>query len=286
MKTPANTQSVLDALSQRGDAREERNWFQGKPNYVDEYALTEEHIEPLILLATKWIDEPEDHPAVFGPVYAWRALGQLRAIDAIGPLLDIQDELDDRGDDWYLEEFPNVFALIGPQAIDQLAGYLADGSKGEFPRAAAANGLTGISKRFPDTRSEVVAILASQLTRREELYNLNGLVVGDLLDLEAVEAAETIEHAYAAGVVSSSVCGEWGRVRQELGVPGLGIAPDQTSTPTDWRYQPGWGEHTQPHFVDPVKLVERQRQRDKAAARKAKAIKKKKKKDRKRNRPR
>ena len=90
--------SAIEALRTRGDARGTAHWPDGDPNYVAEYSLTNEHIAALISLATEWVDEPPENDAVYGPVHAWRALGQLRAVEAVQPLLDVQDELDERDD--------------------------------------------------------------------------------------------------------------------------------------------------------------------------------------------
>jgi len=50
-----------------------------------------------------------------------------------------------------------------------------------------------------------------------------------------VANAELIERAYAAGKVDPTLRGFWGEIRDELGVPGLGLAP--TDIPFDrWNY--------------------------------------------------
>ena len=222
--------SLVEALRNRGDARGTARWPEGDPDYVSEYSLTIEHISALIWLATQRIDAPPENEVGYGPVHAWRALGQLRAVEAVQPLLDIQDELDELDDDWYLEEFHHVFGLIGPPAIEPLAAYLSDDSHHEFPRGKAANGLREIARHFPEVRERVVAILTAELARHQtDLGSLNGLLVGDLLELEAVESAETIERAFAGNVVDPRVAGDWGDVRQALGVPGLGVAPDHSA---------------------------------------------------------
>ena len=229
MAEQPTTQSLIEALRSRGDARGTGRWPEGDPDYVAEYSLTSEHIPALISLATQWVDEPPENVAVYGPVHAWRALGQLRAVEAVQPLLDVQDELDELDDDWYLEEFHHVFGLIGPPAIEPLAAYLSDDSHSEFPRVKAANGLREIVRRFPETREQVVTILTAELARHQaDLGVLNGFLVSDLLHLEAVESAEAIERAFAANIVDPSVAGDWGDIRRELGVPGLGLAPDQS----------------------------------------------------------
>ena len=155
MADQPTTQSLIEALRNRGDAHGSGRWSEGHPDYVTEYSLTSEHIPALISLATQWVDAPPENEAVYGPVHAWRALGQLRAVEAVRPLLEVQEELDELDDDWYLEEFHHVFGLIGPPAIEPLAAYLSDASHGEFPRSKAANGLREVARHFPECASRL-----------------------------------------------------------------------------------------------------------------------------------
>ena len=156
MADELTAEALIDALRNRGDARESACWPDCDPDYVAEYSLTAEHIPSLISLATQWLDEPSENNAVYAPVHAWRALGQLRAVEAVQPLLDVMDKLDEHGDDWYLQEFQSIFGLFGPPAIEPLTNYLADDSHGEFPRGKAANGLREIARRFPETSERIV----------------------------------------------------------------------------------------------------------------------------------
>jgi hypothetical protein len=50
---------------------------------VAECCLQEKHIPGLIALAARWGDESPDDDSIYGPIHAWRALGQLRAVDAV-----------------------------------------------------------------------------------------------------------------------------------------------------------------------------------------------------------
>ena len=279
MAEQPTAQLLIEALRNRGDARGTGRWPEGDPDYVAEYSLTSEHIPALISLATQWVDAPPEDKAVYGPVHAWRALGQLRAVEAVQPLLDVQDELDELDDDWYLEEFHHVFGLIGPPAIEPLAAFLSDDSHGEFPRGKAADGLREIVRHFPETREQVVAILTAELARHQtDLGNLNGFLVGDLLELKAVESAETIERAFAANVIDPMVAGDWGDVRRELGVPGLGIASDRSA---GW---PSIGERF--GLADTSaeqRRLARERRKQHDAKRRAKAKRKQQKKDRRRS---
>ena len=53
-------------------------------------------------------------------------MAQLGAEAAIGPLIEMLPVLDDLQDDWFLEEFPQAFALIGPASLAPLAATLVD----------------------------------------------------------------------------------------------------------------------------------------------------------------
>ncbi|MFO0872537.1 MAG: hypothetical protein U0575_01010 [Phycisphaerales bacterium] len=86
---------------------------------------------------TDWPDDPDD-TSVYASVHAWRALGQLRAEPVVDDLLAMLAPDAGRDDDWCLEEFPLVFALIGPPAIDRVAALARNVSLGLYPRVAEA----------------------------------------------------------------------------------------------------------------------------------------------------
>lgn len=271
----------IERLCRKGDPRDTWRWREGDPDYVAEFGLCQEHIPALVEIARQWAEtgERSQDDTLYAPVHAWRALGQLGAVEAIEPLLAMQDRLRELEDDWYLEEFHGVFGLIGPSAIPALADYLADRGNSEYGRVSTANGLCEIGKRYPDTRQQVVELLAAQLAGREaERYSLNGLVVCYLEDLQAVEAAEVIERAFAAGVVDETICGDWPVIRDELGASELGLVPERPKP--ERAFEPL-------RFIDQPSSVEypnraRQRRKNK----KAKAKRKQQEKARKRNRRR
>ncbi len=111
----------VDRLLTLGDARGQREWHDYR-----QYGLDREHVPDLIRMATdpdlNWADP--DSAEVWAPLHAWRALGQLRAAEAVGPLLGLLEELEDS--DWFNEDLPEVFGLIGPVAIPALIAHLAD----------------------------------------------------------------------------------------------------------------------------------------------------------------
>jgi hypothetical protein len=273
--------SPIDRLCRKGNPRDTWRWHEGDPDYVTEFRLQPAHVPALVEIARKWAENDElSEDEWSAPIHAWRALAQLRAMEVVEPLLAMQNRLDEQGDQWYLEEFHDVFGVIGAPVVTALSEYLADRNNKEFSRISTANGLCQVGKRHPETRPQVVEILANQLAKQEPgVYALNGFLVGYLADLKAVESAEVIERAFAAGVVDEMVWGDWATIREELGVPGLGLVPDRPRPP-------------RPHFGfagslgEPVPSDREGRDRQRQKARKAKAKRKQQEKARKRNRKR
>ncbi len=204
----------VNKLLSLGDPRQQRQW----PDYRA-MGLGPEHIPDLIRMAT---DEGRyradaDELEFWAPLHAWRALGQLRAEAAIAPLLGLLRRVDEDDDDWVAGELPEVFEMIGPAAIGPLRDYLADSRHPLYARAAASEALGKIGRKHPETRAESVAALAHQLDQfAENDPVLNGLLLGRLLDLRAVEAAPVMERAFAADRVDESISGDWEDAQIEL----------------------------------------------------------------------
>lgn len=205
--------SPLDQLLTLGeDAARTTRW----PDYLT-FGIGPEHVPMLIHMATDRRLHDADAPEVWAPIHAWRALGQLRATEAAEPLTTLFHELEEW--DWVSEELPRVFAMIGPAAIPVLVRYLDQREHRPFPRANAAAALTDIAKSHPEARDECVAALAAQLRHfATQDRTLDGFIVGNLLDLRAVEAALVMEQAFAAGRVDLSIAGDWEDAQVALGL--------------------------------------------------------------------
>ena len=204
----------IEGLRQCGDARK-KGPAQG---YVKAFGLDAGHIPDLIRLAVEWAEPSlDDEPEIWAPLHAWRAIGELGAVEAIEPLLGILNQLDTNNDDWYLEEIPDVMAAIGPPAIAALSDFLVERGNLDYPRICAADALQRIGNLHPDYRDACVASLTSQLKlpgRNEG--SLNGFLVSFLLSLDAVESESVIEYAYAHHLVDEFICGDWPTVRAQL----------------------------------------------------------------------
>lgn len=220
---PATLASGVGALSEigrpePGDGRE----------YVKVFGLVEDDVPALVKLSRCWLDDEHfeatsPSSAMWAPVHAWRALGELRAQVVIPTFLEMLDALDRRRDDWFLEEFPPLCERIGAPAADLLANYLLDAAHTEYARVAAAHGLQEIAAVDPAVRDRACEALAGALRPLSDAHpDLNAFLVSYLTDLAAVEHAGLIERAFEAGVVSELVCGDWPQSAFELG---LGPAP-------------------------------------------------------------
>jgi hypothetical protein len=208
----------VDRLLTRG----EPNWDAPWPNYVEELGLRPEFVPELV----RMMQDPElfqadyESTQVWAPMHAWRALGQLRAESAIEPLLQVVDRQEDEYDEGIQEDFPEVFALIGPPAVPALTTYLADPSRADYAkRGLAAASLTEIAKKHPDQRAACVAAMTRSLEQAEQNDpSVNGWIVSNLIDLKATEAAPAIEHAFAVGAVDDSITGSLDWVKYDMGL--------------------------------------------------------------------
>jgi hypothetical protein len=103
----------VDKLLAYGEIKSiRRKWT----NYPEQFELRPEHIPDLIRMATdsELNGADSDNPEVWAPIHALRALAQLKAEEAIAPLLSVFDEMEE--DEWFREEVSEVFGMIGAAA--------------------------------------------------------------------------------------------------------------------------------------------------------------------------
>ncbi|RUT05041.1 hypothetical protein DSM106972_038620 [Dulcicalothrix desertica PCC 7102] len=188
------------------------------PNYIEEFGFGKEHIPDLIRLATdKNLYETHfDSLEVWAPVHAWRALGQLRAKEAIEPLITLFHDIED---DWTNFDLPKSFGLIGEPAIPALTEYINDDSREDYQRFAATSCFFYIAVNYPKLRKICVSIL----TRKLELYKVNekefnAILVEELIKLKAVESASIIKKAFSARKVDTLLMGNWDDAQVGLGL--------------------------------------------------------------------
>ena len=198
----------------------------GEPTYARDFAwpdyrsygIAPEHIPALIAIATdqELIHLPDERdPRGWGPIHAWRALGQLHAQEAIQPLMRLFHEV--RDNDWVIEEMPDVFALIGPPAFSPLVSYLRDRSYPTYSRLVAATSLMQMAFVEPAVRDQSIAVLAELLSSyAENSPGMNGVLVANLVELDAVEQADLIQKAFTEGKVDRFIVGDWRDIKHRL----------------------------------------------------------------------
>ncbi len=174
----------------------------------------------------RWMESPADLPEDgditewYGQIYAWRALAQLKAEEAIPALLSILQEIDEYGDDWYGEEAFEVFPMIGPAAIRPLAEYLADTKHGTWARVAASKSLQKMVEAHTETKDECAAAIVTALkSYKDNDESLNGSMISDLLQMNAaLEHIGLIEEAFKSGNVDEAVDGDFEDIQIRLGL--------------------------------------------------------------------
>jgi len=241
--------------------------------------FTREHIPELVRMATDFhlIVEAEE-PEFWAPIHAWRTLAQLEAKEAIDPLVGNFNLIEIADSDWLNEDLPRALLKFGPDCIPALAMYLIDTRHDDMSRISASETLTHIAEHYPNSRDQVKGILISALELFEENDgDLNGFLMGDLLDLKAVEAMPVIRRAFAANAIDITIAGDLEDAEIELGFREERATPSRIKEAIDLKY-PGLREFR--------KKIEQEMQRKKAQEKKEKAKKKGQKKSRKRNRRR
>ncbi|MDZ4818876.1 MAG: SEC-C metal-binding domain-containing protein [Planctomycetota bacterium] len=227
--------SLIERLIEAGSPNTLPDWEEIEGYYVTACRISQEDVPGLIDIMQKWPDpnwptEPdlaETEDADMLPVLAWRTLGDMKADAAVQPLLDMLRGLPDDYDDWVFNEVPHVFGKIGEPAVEQLEHFACDQNESQTNRTIAICGMRRVAEYYPALRQRIVASLTAMMASArgdtEIDIRFNTTLLAELCDLQAVEAAEAIERAFAANMIDHMLCGDWNAVREELGVEGLGL---------------------------------------------------------------
>lgn len=188
--------------------------------------LTEESIPELIRMATDLDlhNARHDSPEVWAPLHAWRALAQLQALQAAGPLVHLFADLEH--DDWIPEELPKVFSMIGPATLPTLQGFLGDDDVEESCRLSVPQCVVRMAEDHPGARETCLVLLVRQLQKFETNGPvLNGFLIASLIDLGAAPAIELIREAFSKNQVDLSIVGDVEDAEMALGLRGRRSTP-------------------------------------------------------------
>jgi hypothetical protein len=200
------------------------------PNYLN-LGLQPRHVSELIRMATDASLLDDRSRAGWGPLHAWRALGQLEAAPAAAPLFALLErELDDPV---IYDELPIVLGMIGPPALPTATLWLFDETRAELLRIAATRVLAEVAHEYPDRHDEAAAVIVQQLQDWPHQSGLlNGFLISFLAELGETSAAPLMEAAYAADAVDLSVAGDWEDVQVDLGLLEERITPSAEWNPS------------------------------------------------------
>jgi HEAT repeat protein len=187
------------------------------------YGIGPEDGPDLIRIATSrdqftCVDNPA--PAV-AAVHAWRALGQLGAIEAVEPLLGLLEHIEDEDGDFLADEMRDVLPMLGPKVLPQLTTYLSDPTQELPARWVVADAIGAIGEEHEEHRQECVDVLCRQLERSAEQERdpqVNGMLIDALVGAEAVEAAPVIERIFRQYPVDVEIGGTWEEAQFDLGL--------------------------------------------------------------------
>ena len=250
-------------------------------NYL-ELGITAEHISELIRIVEEidsfWPDEDvQDAPESCAPIHAWRALGQLKAEQAIPALMQLIVWNEDDLSDWIMEETPEALGMIGHACIPMLREYLLKPDKSEWASVTMAHSLAEIGKRHPETRDACVDAMRAGLELfAENDESVNGFLIDYLAELKAVEVAPLVERAYQADAVDISVLGDYEDFQILVGLLDKRLTPPQRFY---WAKDPqlAWETEKQTRSAE----GHRQREQEKKEKKKQKQAKKARKKHKK-----
>ncbi len=226
--------SLISRLCEAENPRKFLEWEGQDGYYVTTCRISADDVPGLIDIALKWSDvdwtpnpippRTDEEIASLLPVTAWRALADLQADAAVEPLLQLLRDCNDPHDEWLADDLPHFCSNIGEPAIQPLIPLAADPSLKEFVRTIALRSLGLVARNHPGTHERIVGCLTEIMAQAVEGHRtFNSLLLEELVDLGAVQAAEPIERAFSRNLIDHGMVGDWEQVRRELGVEGLGL---------------------------------------------------------------
>lgn len=196
-------------------------------NYLETFGFNAGHIPELIdMLHDPDLQNAEpDTAEVWAPLHAWRALGQLKAEQAVPTLLAILEAFPD--DDCAREEIPDVCGMIGAAAVEPARTLLQTQHDDVYINVAAIGCLEKIAARHPGAKARCVEILVEYLQDyRSNDSEVNAFIVDALAELEAaLEHIDLIAAAFKADCVDESLRGDFEDLQIDLGLLQERITP-------------------------------------------------------------
>lgn len=152
-------------------------------------------------------------------VHAWRAIGQLRAEEALEPLARLFVDFGEVDNQWLLDDLPLAFVAYGRPAVPVLEKVLLEPGHAPGAYHVLAETLGRIGQHDRSTRFACIAALVAKLERYlDNDPETNGMLVAMLVELKAVEAEPTMAMAFLEERVDERAAGDWEDVQVALGL--------------------------------------------------------------------
>lgn len=207
-------QAIIEILRPLGEQpRTLDNWLD-----YSVYGFSAEDAPVLVDLAVDKAGEfqGEENEDSWIPLHAWRALKHLMPAGLDELIAEFDVFLDDM---WADNEIPHVVAEAGAVAVEPLFAIAQDDGRDLGARSLALTALQRTAIRFPELRAQVVDGMVAMLDEYDAKDTwLGGIIVSELVDLEAVEAIDAIRAAFAKERVDLSITGDLEDVEMELGL--------------------------------------------------------------------
>ena len=122
------------------------------------------------------------------------------AIEPFLPLLNTED-------DYLREELPLYYGAMGEAAFEPLLRTLNETDSDLYLRSGAGDCLAEMGERHPELRGKIIEALEQALANETEDEELNGFLVCNLIDLNAIEAYPVIAQAYEEERIDEFIVG-------------------------------------------------------------------------------
>lgn len=216
-KKPSSSCNLVDRLRALGECASTLEWVTDE-SYYKKSLVTSSDTPELIELAINvdyFLSEDEDY--YWLPVHAWRLLGRIGAVEAIQPLIGCFNTHFD--DEWCQDELPEVFSLIGKDALIPLSTFLTNKSQTDRGYYLAIESMTYIAMRDETQEKYVIDIFTNILddTNEESAY-LNTLIVMRLIEFNAEHKMQYIAKAVKRDMVETWFTGDIETIEINMGI--------------------------------------------------------------------
>jgi hypothetical protein len=204
----------------------------GDHHYVEMLALTSKDFSDLRKLAQLWLitQEREGDDIIYDiAIVAWRSAAALNVSETVRFMLELMEETEKLNiqSDVLMNDIEKAGKIADKATVAYLCDFIQLESYNEWTMITAVECLGASFEFNPDMENIIKAAMSKRFMNYENNSpGFNGFLIDHLTELKAVELAEDMEKAFAAGLVDESCIGIWEKTRRKLGVPGTGLVPD------------------------------------------------------------